>query len=159
MTVTLVVEKGELQQEPVLLGTVETVVGRHRDCQVRILSPEVSRRHCVLKIEDGEVWVEDLGSLNGTFINEEQIEGRTLLRPGDVLEVGPISFSVHLDEQADVELRRVAGMETVPEAGTFEEGTVDLKPGEDLPTLEASERRTQLPREESLRNSIDSARD
>src|SRR5207244_4199000 len=72
----------------------ETIVGRRRDCDLRIRSSEVSRRHCLLSFQDGVLHVEDLDSVNGTFVNGVRVSGRQVVRPGDRLDVGPIQFLV-----------------------------------------------------------------
>src|SRR5207237_10372314 len=69
MDVKLVVEKGTTERQTWHLHHKDTVVGRRRDCDLSILSSEVSRRHCLLHIDDGYVNVEDLDSINGTFVN------------------------------------------------------------------------------------------
>src|SRR5262249_44815466 len=51
------------------LNRALVVVGRHPDCDARLNSPRVSRWHCCLTEVDGEVWVRDLGSTNGTWID------------------------------------------------------------------------------------------
>src|SRR5450755_519418 len=51
--------------------------------------PEISRRHArVSRGADGELTIEDLGSANGTFVNEERIDGPRTLEPGDVVRMG-----------------------------------------------------------------------
>jgi transcriptional regulator of acetoin/glycerol metabolism len=47
----------------------ELVVGRDEDCNVRLVGPDISRRHASIRYQDSEYWVTDLGSRNGTFIN------------------------------------------------------------------------------------------
>src|SRR5207244_5197864 len=61
------------------------------------LSAAVSRRHCVLRIDNGSVNVEDLDSVNGTFINGQRVVGKQVLRPGDRLEIGPLQFMVEYE--------------------------------------------------------------
>jgi pSer/pThr/pTyr-binding forkhead associated (FHA) protein len=97
MDVKLVVEKGSTKRQTWHLHHKDTVVGRRRDCDLRILSSEVSRRHCLLHIDDGYVNVEDLDSINGTFVNGSRVVGKQLLRPGDHLEVGPLEFVVEYE--------------------------------------------------------------
>src|SRR3954470_16813138 len=63
-----------------------TLVGRDRACEVCIDSSRVSRRHCCLATGHGEVFVRDLGSTNGTWINGRRID-KGLLRSGDVLGI------------------------------------------------------------------------
>jgi pSer/pThr/pTyr-binding forkhead associated (FHA) protein len=74
------------------------VVGRHSTCDRRLNDPEISRRHCTFWLREGRVWVEDLGSLNGTRLNGKPLEGTQPLAEGDLLDVGPFSFRVHLTE-------------------------------------------------------------
>src|SRR5437879_10185002 len=97
MDVRLVVEKGSTQRQEWCLHHKDTVVGRRRDCDLRILSSEVSRRHCLLRIDDGYLNVEDLDSINGTFVNGSRVVGKQVLRPGDHLEVGPLECVVEYE--------------------------------------------------------------
>jgi hypothetical protein len=67
------------------------VVGRHPQCDARIDSIRVSRRHCCMTQKNGEVTVRDLGSTNGIRINGQRVEsGR--LRPGDELSIAHIRY-------------------------------------------------------------------
>ena len=79
----------------------EVTVGRDPDCDARIDSKSISRRHCILIETNGGVRVRDLNSTNGTWINSQQV--RTgWLRPGDILEIAYFRFLVddHRAEQA-----------------------------------------------------------
>ena len=97
MEVRLVVERGRTRTRVVRLAAPETFVGRQRGCGVRIPSAEVSRRHCALRQQDGYLTVEDLGSVNGTFLNGMRVVNREVVRPGDHLEVGPVRFVVEYE--------------------------------------------------------------
>ena len=97
MNVKLVMSKGQAQGHTIQLHEERTVVGRVRECKVRIPSADVSRRHCVLTLEDGYLYVEDLGSTNGTFLNGERVADKQVIQPGDLLEIGPATFAVHYD--------------------------------------------------------------
>ena len=66
----------------------ETVLGRDLANDIAISDPEVSRRHSRFMIREGSVFVEDLGSTNGTFLNGERISSPLQLRSGDVLTLG-----------------------------------------------------------------------
>src|SRR5262245_5262883 len=75
------------------------VVGRHPNCDVRLPSIRGSRRHCCLTRVDGEVVVRDLGSSNGTRINDRRVEaGR--LRPGDTLTITHLHYRLEKGEAA-----------------------------------------------------------
>jgi FHA domain len=66
-----------------------TIVGRDPESGVRLDGDEfASARHARIDPRPDGVWVEDLGSTNGTFVNGGQISSRRLLQPGDVLRVG-----------------------------------------------------------------------
>jgi pSer/pThr/pTyr-binding forkhead associated (FHA) protein len=76
-----------------VVGT-QYVIGRHADCLLRIDHPKVSLHHCAVLILGNEVWVRDLRSTNGTFVNDTQVTGEYRLGIGDVLRVGPAEFEV-----------------------------------------------------------------
>lgn len=84
---------GEAFTRPV--GEAGLVLGRSSDCNVRLFDDEsLSRRHCRIWLEDGEVWVEDLGSRNGTFLADAPVKARTRLRPGQRVTAGATSLSL-----------------------------------------------------------------
>ena len=70
------------------LNEGEFVVGRNASCQLSLDDPLVSRRHALFSVLPDQVTVEDLGSRNGVSVNGERIAGRTLLRPGDRVQIG-----------------------------------------------------------------------
>lgn len=90
-----------------------TLVGRSVDCQLRIASQEVSRRHCQLVLRPDGVYLEDLGSSNGTFLDGIRVPPNTptYAHPGATLSVGPARFVV---EYAGDRSSRAAGPETLP---------------------------------------------
>jgi FHA domain len=73
------------------LDRAMVVVGRHPQCDARLDSLRVSRHHCCMTTDHGEVVVRDLGSTNGIRINGQRVEmGR--LRPGDELSIAHIRY-------------------------------------------------------------------
>lgn len=73
------------------LDRTMVVVGRHPQCDARLDSLRVSRHHCCMTQDNGEVVVRDLGSTNGIRINGQRVEmGR--LRPGDELSIAHIRY-------------------------------------------------------------------
>ena len=94
------------------------VVGRADDCDVRMSRPEVSRHHCVVGISSGGAWVEDLGSMNGTFVNGTRVESRTVLVDGDLIRVSfvEVRFSekICLEDRGEVESQQAT---TLPVRG------------------------------------------
>jgi pSer/pThr/pTyr-binding forkhead associated (FHA) protein len=62
--------------------------GRSRQCSLRLDVASVSGKHARIGFESGEFWVEDLGSTNGTFVNQQQISGRVNVAPGVPISLG-----------------------------------------------------------------------
>jgi pSer/pThr/pTyr-binding forkhead associated (FHA) protein len=52
----------------------------------------VSGRHATLVYRDGRWWIEDLGSTNGTWVNDRKVVRSQPLVPGDLVQVGRVSF-------------------------------------------------------------------
>ena len=76
-------------------------IGRRRECDLRLSDACVSREHCQLFARGGGAWVRDLGSLNGTFVNEERVREPRPLNDGDVLRVAYVVFKVHVEAADD----------------------------------------------------------
>lgn len=70
----------------------EITIGRDDENAVHLALETISRRHARLFIKAGTHYIEDLGSTNGTFINEEEIAGPTPLRNGDLVRCGGAVF-------------------------------------------------------------------
>ena len=69
-------------------------VGRSEECHLRPKSDLISRHHCVLMIDEGCVVIRDLGSRNGTIVNDERVVGELELKTGDRLDIGQLKFEV-----------------------------------------------------------------
>jgi pSer/pThr/pTyr-binding forkhead associated (FHA) protein len=70
-----------------------TVIGRNPECDISIPTDEISRRHAELRPSQDGVMVEDLGSANGTFVNDRRIT-RELIRHGDELRFDQLRFQL-----------------------------------------------------------------
>lgn len=64
------------------------VVGRSTDAGLMIMDPEVSRRHALFESDGEAVFVSDLQSRNGTYVNGRQIGESIEVRPGDRIDIG-----------------------------------------------------------------------
>lgn len=68
-------------------------IGRAGECDISLAETlSVSRRHAVLRFGAGFVELEDLGSTNGTYINDRSVTGKSRLRSGDRFQVGTVHF-------------------------------------------------------------------
>ena len=115
----LEVLKGSNPGQLVQIQPDRTVFGRHPHCQVVIENAAVSRYHAQILDAHGEYYIEDLRSRNGTFINENQVEGRQALKDNDVIRVCDFSFRFLKSAPSDSKMLR-PGESAV---------TADLKPG------------------------------
>lgn len=90
--------EGEAARE-IVLTHQETTIGRkpHNDIVIDHLA--VSSQHAVLRADDGELWIEDLKSTNGTYVNGQAVSRRRLW-PGDVIELGKVRLEVRRDSAA-----------------------------------------------------------
>ncbi|HUG07054.1 MAG TPA: FHA domain-containing protein [Candidatus Limnocylindria bacterium] len=69
-----------------------TSIGRDAGNDVPLSDEAASARHAVLELRDGEWWIEDLGSTNGTLVNGTRIERAERVRSGDELAIGRIAL-------------------------------------------------------------------
>jgi len=91
----LIARLGPQQGRQYELTVPKTILGRHPDCQVVIEVGAVSRQHCAVVEENGDYFIEDLKSRNGTFLNSEPVQNRKRLYDGDVIRVCEVEFSFH----------------------------------------------------------------
>ena len=97
MQVVLKVVGGKNDGREINISVPEFVIGRGETAHLRPSSDLISRRHCVIRIGNGQVIVEDMGSRNGTFINGEQLQEPHKVKSGDLLRVGRLQFNILLD--------------------------------------------------------------
>jgi len=90
LSAKLVVVGGEVKSAEIKLRLPSTI-GRGRGSTIMLPHPLVSRQHCELFETNGRLMVRDLGSLNGTFVNNERIS-EAALSPGELLTVGAVTF-------------------------------------------------------------------
>jgi hypothetical protein len=79
----------------------ETVVGRDVACAMRFNDPSVSRRHLRFIRRQNEVFVEDLGSSNGTLLNGRKVAAPLRIVDGDTIHCGSRELTVRIDEGED----------------------------------------------------------
>jgi len=96
-------------------------VGRDQTVGIVLEDIEVSRRHARITPSNGTVVVEDLGSRNGSFVNDQPIDGPREIRPGDRLRCGLTVLELRSAQQAQ---RGVSGVLPVPPITQLDQGVL-----------------------------------
>jgi hypothetical protein len=73
---------------------VAVTIGRSQDCDLQLNDNYLSSRHARVANDGGDLTIEDLGSTNGTYVNQEILAGRVRLERGDTVQVGGVLFEV-----------------------------------------------------------------
>ena len=76
------------------IESVPFVVGRADDCDLTLIDNRISRYHSEIRISGDLLWIRDLESTNGTFVNNNKIEHAQLLDPDDIVSIGNYRFRV-----------------------------------------------------------------
>ena len=99
----------------------KVTVGRDVDADVRLDNTGISRRHLEFRLNPEGIWVKDLGSSNGTFLNGDPLFDEEALSSGDVVGVGKFKLSISVESSE--ESRAVEDV-PAPRSGEFEGTTV-----------------------------------
>jgi predicted component of type VI protein secretion system len=123
----------------ITLDRAMVVVGRHPSCDTRLDSLRVSRHHCCMTQENGEVMVRDLGSTNGIRINGQRVEiGR--LRPGDELSIAHIRYRLENGQGHEQTIAEAAGGGILARSQDDDRaGSASARPAEVVPFVNAGE--------------------
>jgi len=70
------------------------MVGRATDCDLQLVEGHVSRHHAEFKVERGTIWLEDLGSANGTFVNGDRVAGAWRMFHGDEVAFDTLRYQL-----------------------------------------------------------------
>lgn len=93
--VWLIVQMGAAKGRPVPVVGPRFLIGRHRDCQLRLGSPMVSKIHAAIERREGHLVLTDLGSTNGTCLNGRVLRGKeSEIHDGDRIQIGPVVCTV-----------------------------------------------------------------
>jgi pSer/pThr/pTyr-binding forkhead associated (FHA) protein len=90
-----------------LLSQGTNLVGRDRDCPIRIDSGTLSRHHARIVVSSSEATLEDLGSKNGTCVNGRRVSTPVPLKDGDEIQVGTVTMTYRVLEPLPSTLTRV----------------------------------------------------
>lgn len=127
----------EGQKIPIEPDHPELILGRSPGCQIVIDSKNISRKHCKLKQDIDGIWIEDLASKNGVFINGKQIIASTLLSDSDEIQIGDIRLRFS-DSNAAI-LKRLNSVPAFGEAQAQAEPAETLKEEQAVETPEPAE--------------------
>lgn len=82
----------------------ELMIGRQSDCEIVAEDDTVSSRHASLSFHHKQWWIKDLGSKNGTYLNDERITTATVIMTDDHIRCGKLSWTIEIQsEQVDQE--------------------------------------------------------
>ena len=87
----------------------DMLVGRHQDAEILLQSTDISRKHAALLFRDDHIWVKDLNSTNGTFVNGERVEQEQEieLHDGDMLQFASFMFMILAPERYKAHLPEI----------------------------------------------------
>jgi predicted component of type VI protein secretion system len=94
MKLKLVVLAGAKEGLEIPLKKEKFLIGRAKDCALRAGSEAISRQHCAITRHEDRYTVKDLGSRNGTYVNDKRITTEVPLAAGNELRVGPLKFRI-----------------------------------------------------------------
>ena len=89
----LIVQRGPQTGKTWLLPPGETTVGRHRSSDIALDDITVSRKHCRFLLNEDGLLMEDAGSTNGSYVNDQRLDSASL-KPGDRLLIGKFHLVV-----------------------------------------------------------------
>lgn len=95
------------------LHTDRTTIGRVEDNTFQIADPSVSSHHCEVHLRGDEVFIRDLNSTNGSFINDAQIT-ESILKPGQKLRLGQVELKLEAEGAAPVAKKQVDSTMVIP---------------------------------------------
>lgn len=90
MPMFVVTSEGPLRGRILVIDGDEQILGRRESSDLLLPDPHVSRAHAVIRHQRGTVWLEDLGSTGGTFVNGNPVTGSQALRHGDIVRFGTV---------------------------------------------------------------------
>jgi len=127
----------------------EIIIGRSSDLDMVLVEDMVSRRHAKITTTEADIFIQDMGSTNGTFVNGEKIAGRARLTEGDRILVGTSIIKVvgvdsDISSQSEAEARRrlEAGAQRQSTSGRPMSGVIEEIPLPDLLQLLSTSRKS-----------------
>ncbi|ABR46563.1 FHA domain containing protein [Alkaliphilus metalliredigens QYMF] len=79
----------------------ETTIGRGKENEIQIVDQFISTRHVRIALDEGQYFLEDLGSVNGTYLNGEKLQDVAKLKDGDRIGLGQVEFLFVKEEEEE----------------------------------------------------------
>ncbi len=133
---------GELTGQEINIDR-DMLVGRHQTADILLQQSEISRKHAAFLLKEQALWLQDLGSSNGTFVNDVQIAVETLLKQGDIVQFASLKFSV-LEPAKPLE-QVVESVDDATLGATVVEETI-AQPSEAVATSETAQAEPEQPK-------------
>jgi pSer/pThr/pTyr-binding forkhead associated (FHA) protein len=137
MDAKLRVVQGPFAGETIRVPRGKLLIGREKDCQLRLDSKSVSPHHCVLLLDDYTLRIRDLGSKHGTIVNGNRIgTHEAILLHDDKVSIDQLTFHIDLSQTADgvviaaAEAEPFVGPNALDETGIIEGDTAQTVPTE-----------------------------
>jgi hypothetical protein len=107
MALVVTIVEGERSGEELRFDALSVSVGRADHCSLMLPDRGISRHHCELSVHDGELWVQDQGTTNGTKLNGQNVH-RSRVANGSEIAIGPVRFRVLLEGAAGIIFKELA---------------------------------------------------
>ena len=91
----------------------DVVVGRDPDCQCVLVDGTISARHVRFAYHHGQWWAEDLGSRNGTALNDGPLNTPTIIVHGDTIKIGQALIKIILEQEPLPDAEQASELETI----------------------------------------------
>ena len=110
-----IIEGGEPGRQIELADSIE--IGRDPSAQVALEDDQASRRHARISVQGGQAVAEDLGSTNGTYVNDQPISGARPLQADDRIRIGGTVFQLRTPQQISIQATAVRPVPQVTQVG------------------------------------------
>lgn len=122
---------------PIPLDRPIVFIGRHADCDIRIDSKKISRRHCCIVQLHDKLVVRDLGSTNGIYFNGQRVE-EAVLAMQDEVQIANLRYQVIRADTTPIaaavpQAESISPLNENPEQGDFGRPRNDRKPTQEIP--------------------------
>lgn len=93
-----IIPESDVMAAPFHFSSSEIIIGRDSACDLSIEDPTISSRHARLYFRQDQWWLEDLGSTNGTYLNDMLLSLPTVITGADHLRIGQLLYTIQVEE-------------------------------------------------------------